>query len=273
MTIDVSGSTMLDLSELNKIIACPISKKKMQLLEGEDVFAVESEHAYSWKNGNWNLLPPASVLNGKKWADWNQLQENGLVSYKQDPEHNLAVGEREDFIAFGNFCEYQGLVLDVGCGFQSWPGYFLKPQEGVKFVGIDPLINASSTQYRQLRALGEFMPFEDNSFDQVIFATSLDHFVDPEESLREANRVCKPDGKISIWIGEKDPNTPKPKVSPQWYQDLVLPEGAEDPFHVKRLFDSDVKCFFENCNLQIVKSEEHMVDEYRRNVFYQLRSK
>src|SRR5262249_30276809 len=43
-------------------------------------------------------------------------------------------------------------------------------------------------------------------FDHVLFATSLDHMLNPHKTLLEAKRVIKPKGKINIWITYKSNN-------------------------------------------------------------------
>jgi len=258
------------LEQLNKIIAAPITGKRLTLAYGQDAVSVDGAEVYAWKDNNWNFIPEERLAGVKRWETWNQLQENGVASYQNDPVNNLATGKRKDFLQFGEFCQFDGKVLDVGCGPQKWPGYFLEQSEQVQFIGVDPLIGASSDQYTQVRALGEFLPFVDACMDQVIFATSIDHFVDPEQTLREAKRVCKAGGAISVWIGEKSPDAPKPAVQPKWYSSLITPADAQDPFHFKRLLAEDVETFFTNVGLRVVRYETHEVDAYRRNLFYRL---
>jgi len=263
-------SLPLSVEELNEIVACPTTKKPLRLVEGTDAFESSGGETYAWTDGNWNLIP-AAHRDSAKWDTWDQLQENGVVSYQMDPTRNLAVGRRDDAAAFAAFCKFAGVVLDVGCGPQPWPAYFADYAPGTRFVGVDPLIGASSPQYRQVRALAEHLPFVDESFDRVLFSTSLDHFVDPSRSLLEARRVCKRDGTICIWLGEKHPNAPKPAVSPEWYVNLKRPVEAEDPFHFKRLRADDVETYIARCGLTIEEQTILPAGEFRWNAFYRLR--
>jgi SAM-dependent methyltransferase len=263
-------NTVLSLEDLNRIIACPMTKQPLKLIEGELAKTHDGKTVYQWVHDNFDLIPE-NYKSSELWDAWEQLQINGQISYQEAPAQNLGIGPRPDAVQFGNFCEYRGLVLDVGCGPQQWPGYFLEPNDETTFVGIDPLIMGSSPRYRQLRALGEYLPLLNNSFDQVMFSTSLDHFVNPLLCLKEAKRVCKSNGVINLWMGEKAPNTPNPSVSPEWYLNLVKPDKAEDPFHFKRLFDSDVQELILKSNLTVLKHENHVVDEYRNNHFYKLK--
>ena len=162
------------------------------------------------------------------WETWEQLQSNGLASYEADPESNLGVGERQDCISFSRFAELRGLVLAVGCGPQAWPSYLEVHERGTRFVGVDPLEGEREASYTQLRALAEHLPFADGSFDRVLFATTLDHFVDPVAALLEAKRVLGPDGRIAVWLGHKRPDAPALESSPEWYRRLEVPDGADD---------------------------------------------
>jgi ubiquinone/menaquinone biosynthesis C-methylase UbiE len=139
-------------------------------------------------------------------------------------------------------------------------------------VGVDPLIEDTRGEFLRIKALGEFLPFRENVFDHVLFATSLDHFVDPNVALSAAVRVCKPDGEIDIWLGEKRGDTPKPVISPEWYRRLQKPPLAEDVFHMKRLKKEDFTLLVQNVGLTIAQTESHRMDEYRVNHFYRLRT-
>jgi SAM-dependent methyltransferase len=198
------------------------------------------------------------------------LQHNGLVSYQESPEKNLAVGPREDCLAFSRFCCLSGLVLDIGCGPQPWPAYFAVHDEGTRFVGIDPLAPDAPADFMRLRGLGEYLPFRDGVFDRVLFGTSLDHMLDPRAVLRSARRVCKTGGQVVIWSGEKKPGAPRPEHSPQWYRQLVIPPGAEDPFHFKRFTEDELQGMLQVVGLQVLNHQGQSVDPWRTNHFYRV---
>ena len=84
-----------------------------------------------------------------------------------------------------------GRVLDLGCG-TGHSFHLLAPRETVG-VDIDPEALAGQdreTVVADMRAL----PFEDDSFDSVIAAHSVEHVPDPERVLGEIRRVVGPDG-------------------------------------------------------------------------------
>lgn len=252
---------------------CPVTKKALKN-ENNALVSEEMGSIFDNKAGFWNFVPKnLNVLNSKIWKVWNQLQENGVVAYENNPTSNLGIGPRQDFISFGEFCDYKGLVLDIGVGPQELPTHFeyVKSANQYSFIGIDPLTGQQPRKFPFVLGLGEYLPFRDKLFDRVIYATSLDHFINPVETLFEAKRVLKDDGIICIWIGEKDINTPKPKESPDWYEKLEIPEGAQDPFHFKRFTVKELKQYLAEANLKVYEEMEMKVDEWRKNVFFKVK--
>ena len=118
-------------------LVCPLTKSELEI--SEKVARARDGSLYERvANGDyWDFLPE---IEGTDWDVWNHLQANGQVSYREDPVNNLGVGERDDFKAFADFCQFHGLVLDVGCGPQKCPTHMgVRPVEETTFVGIDPL--------------------------------------------------------------------------------------------------------------------------------------
>ncbi|SDE89737.1 methyltransferase domain-containing protein [Rhodospira trueperi] len=213
------------------------------------------------------------VFEKKDWRTWQTLQDNSVVSYTEDPEKNLLVGHRPDGIAFAEFAKFSGKILDIGCGPQEIPTHI---QHGAStdavFVGIDPLVGFQPRGFSFVRGLGECLPFRDGLFDQTVFATSLDHFIEPIVALREAKRVTKKGGETIVWIGEKSKNAPKPTIRNAWYDDLKIPDGAEDPFHFKRFSPDEFEAFAKEAGQKVSDHQEHRIDEYKSSHFYRLTS-
>jgi len=99
-------------------------------------------------------------------------------------------------------------VLDVACGAGGW----LKVchEKGTSVSGIDLSDKAIALCNKQMPD-GEFyaqpaesLPFEDARFDVVTCLGSLEHFVDPESSLKEMVRVAKSNATFVILVPNKD---------------------------------------------------------------------
>ena len=99
-------------------------------------------------------------------------------------------------------------ILDVACGTGGW----LKvcSDYGVSVSGVDLSDNAINV-CRKVMPQGSFyaqpaetLPFGDSEFDTVTCLGSLEHFVDPENSLREMVRVAKPGATFVILVPNKD---------------------------------------------------------------------
>ena len=92
-------------------------------------------------------------------------------------------------------------VLEIGCG---PTGIIFQLQEAKSRVGIDPmgldLVEGDWKRQILTRAIGERLPFHDDSFDAVISFNSLDHVIDPISIIKEINRVLRANGDFLLWI-------------------------------------------------------------------------
>jgi SAM-dependent methyltransferase len=250
---------------------CPVTKSR---LEYDDGMLVSSAGKYTFQSrfGYWDFMPQAwPERNRAEWKTWEQLQANGVVSYKADPGHNLGIGRRADFLEFATFCRFRGNVLDIGVGPQRCPTHIeFSRERDVFFVGIDPLVGDQPRCFSFVRGLGEYLPFRDGIFDQALFVTSLDHFIDPRPAMKEAARVLQVHGEICVWIGEKSKDAPKPAQSSEWYERLSIPAGAHDRFHFKRFTAQQFESYVVETQLVVVEQETIEVNRWRRNHFYRL---
>ena len=262
----------LDKNIPNEWFVCPEEKTNLSLVNNKLVTQKNDVYEKDEKDNFWNFIPKnLKIFDKDRWASWNILQENGVTTYANDASKNLGVGPRKDFLDFAEFCNFYGLVLDIGVGPQKCPTHIqYNKKEKVFFIGIDPLKGDQPRDFAFVEGLGEYLPFKNELFDQVLFVTSLDHFIDPTVALKEAKRVMKKDAEMCIWLGEKDKNTPKPTVSPEWYQKLEIPRGAEDPFHFKRFSIEEFKSYLTLTGLTIKESKIIEVDKWRKNCFYKL---
>jgi len=113
-------------------------------------------------------------------------------------------------------------ILDVGCGEGRYAAVL--EARGALVSGIDPveeLLEAAKCRCQSgefIRAFGESLPFEDQTFDIVLSYLTLIDIPGYREAIREMVRVMKPTGKIVIvtvsnvastsdgWVKDSDGN-------------------------------------------------------------------
>lgn len=88
----------------------------------------------------------------------------------------------------------RGKVLDVGCDDPA-VGVSILPA-GASYLGLDPFC-LRNEPFRVI-GFGEHLPFHDESYDAVLFNTSLDHILDWRKAISEAARVLTPGGILYI---------------------------------------------------------------------------
>jgi SAM-dependent methyltransferase len=150
---------------------------------------------------------------------WDELFENARHEYEEHPEASLSVAGNQSSVAFANFLSLyaHGSVLDVGCGIQESPIYL----DGLvidRLAGVDPLASQVKRKFEFVQGFAEFLPWENDEFDLVIAATSLDHVVSLDMALSEIKRVLRPGGYFVTWVGfvpgAKPYDPTRPDISP-----------------------------------------------------------
>jgi ubiquinone/menaquinone biosynthesis C-methylase UbiE len=137
--------------------------------------------------------PSTSGLNGRLWGaraqDWANLNEVSLRPVYEAVLTRLSVGNRTRY-------------LDIGCG--SGLATQLAANRGAEVYGIDAA-EALLAIARARTPKGEFrhgdleaLHYEDATFDAVTGFNSFQYAANPEIALRQAKRVCKPEGAIAI---------------------------------------------------------------------------
>lgn len=112
-----------------------------------------------------------------------------------------------DFLARADFHD-GARVLEVGCGTGVITEMVAALPGVAEVVGIDPSERLVARARNRAPALafdvgdGQALPYDDQAFDAVVFATTLCHVPDPGAALAEARRVLRPRGSLLIYEGD-----------------------------------------------------------------------
>jgi ubiquinone/menaquinone biosynthesis C-methylase UbiE len=99
-------------------------------------------------------------------------------------------------------------VLEVGCGTGVITAEIAGLPGVAGVVGVDPgpgFVDRARRRVPSARfevADGRALPFADDTFDGVVFATTLCHVTEPERALAEAGRVLRPGGYLLVYDGD-----------------------------------------------------------------------
>lgn len=87
--------------------------------------------------------------------------------------------------------------MDFGCGSKPYESLFLNASS---YIGVDIEVSGHSHLNEKIDVFydGKTVPFPDNNFDNVFCSEVMEHVFNPDESLREINRVLKPGGKLLL---------------------------------------------------------------------------
>lgn len=94
----------------------------------------------------------------------------------------------------------RGKLLDVGCG--NGPFKYLVDRNHCQYIGID-IAGAGNFDYNNSEIIifdGENIPFEDNSYENIICTEVIEHLPNPEKIISEMYRVLKVNGICIVTI-------------------------------------------------------------------------
>ncbi|UOY01374.1 methyltransferase domain-containing protein [Blastococcus sp. PRF04-17] len=101
-----------------------------------------------------------------------------------------------------------GRVLEIGCGTGVITALIAGLPGVGEVVGVDPVpyfVERARARLPDVRfevADGRGLPFGDESFDGVVFSTTLCHIPGPERALAEAHRVLRTGGHLLVYDGD-----------------------------------------------------------------------
>ena len=204
---------------------------------------------------------------------WLIKQYRGLAAYREEVDNRNFIFD-SIAIEFGRFSNLDGLILDVGCGIRSDLAYAIYSKES-NFVGIDPLNGKDKRGFVFINAVGENLPFKENSFDHVLFATSLDHVANPSIVLKEARRVLKIGGKMDLWCAcfdwfERLQQGERIKAITLFFWNLDFKIRKKDDFHFSHFTTRKILSLLNREGVTILRYEKVLSDtSTAMSVFFQ----
>ena len=131
------------------------------------------------------------------WADWPRGRDNSYILVRMEDAFQKKAAEGTP-----------GRVLDLACGSalhapamhrRGWDVLALEPSPAM--IGkAQARAKEAGMRLELFKAIGEVVPFRNNSFDRVLCQSSLDHFANPEVGMREIARILKPGGVAVIGL-------------------------------------------------------------------------
>ena len=206
-------------ADMISMLCCPICRReplqprisnqdKDRILDG-DLICDLCNSTYAIHSGIPDLIP-YGVLDASEWQTWKDHLESLLARHEQGISRSsrlvkLLKNNLKTQVKFAEFVNItEGTVLDVGCG----AGKFRLNlnENNIEYYGLDPVTVTEAKNFRYIRALAEYIPFEDSSFTDVIVLSAANHFQDFDKFLFETIRVLKPGGNLHILQNVHDTN-------------------------------------------------------------------
>jgi len=203
-------ASILLLKDIIKILKSPDSNKTLTISE-DKINCSDGTFLYPILNGSPVLYPHKLIDSQVDNKIPIQKPGDSLIQYfllsqiKQSGEINVPASSRPyEKLLFRTqkFCQTMtGTVVDVGCDSPSISATIFP--FACNYIGLDPF--ASNKEFRII-GVGEYLPLMDESVDNVVFHTSLDHMLDYHTAIDEAFRVLRPGGYVIIatlvWINK-----------------------------------------------------------------------
>jgi SAM-dependent methyltransferase len=146
-----------------------------------------------------------------------------------------------------------GRGLDVGCG----TGVLAErlTRRGFEMTGVDPsqgmldVLAREAPDVQGIRASGEDLPFEDDSFDLAVTVAALHHVAEPaavRATLTEMARVTRPGGRIVVW--DHNPRNP--------YWTILMKRVPQDDGSERLIPEAEVHAGLAAGGAQVLSSDQ-----------------
>lgn len=180
-------------SETSSGVVCLTDGRISYKLMGTIPVCYPSRITVDWEGGRVPMRYGHDSLN--QYILLSQIKQHAEITAPSNSDAVLKHSFR-----FRKFCaDLVGTILDIGCDLPSASKRMFS--SSCEYLGLDPYTQGS--EFRII-GIGEILPFATNSFDAVVFNTSLDHILDYHTAIGEAHRVLKHGGTIVLasyaWI-------------------------------------------------------------------------
>jgi SAM-dependent methyltransferase len=178
-----------------------------------------------------------------KYYILDQFFKPGIIGFFINP---FFLGRSAMYINVKKFAKHvTGKTLDVGCGSKPYINLFKGTTE---YIGMDIEQSGHKHLYDYIDVFyeGTTFPFEENTFDSLVFFEVLEHVFNPDTFFIEIKRVLKPNGKCVITIpfiwGEHEQPYDFARYSSFGLKHIFDKHGFEIVEHKKYL--TDFRCIF-----------------------------
>ncbi len=127
---------------------------------------------------------------------------------------------------------YRGKLVDLGCGEAIYKDFFLQFCD--KYIGVDWGNSYHNTKADIISDLNKRIKLPKNYADTVVSMSVMEHLYNPEQFLKEAYRILKPEGHFIL------------QVPWQWWI-------HEQPYDYYRYTPFSLKLLFENAGFRILE--------------------
>lgn len=167
-----------------------------------------------------------------------QFFRPGLIGFFINP---FFLGRSAMYINVKKYSKFvSGKTLDVGSGSKPYIGLFDKV---TSYIGMDIEQSGHKHQREYIDVFydGETFPFEENTFDSLVFFEVLEHVFNPDTFFKQISKVVKPGGNCLVTI---------PFI---WGE-------HEQPYDFARYSSFGLKHMFDKHGFEIVEHKKYLTD-------------
>jgi ubiquinone/menaquinone biosynthesis C-methylase UbiE len=146
------------------------------------------------KSGGWSTVQEdwQSPLHGEAWG---QGLDNGFLMQRlwNLPAEVVLRGKKGRVLDVAA----AGAVHSTDIASHGFTSIALEPAPTMLAAARQRILE-TGTNVQLVQAFAETLPFRDESFDQVLCHSAIDHFAEPDRCIREMTRVLRADGRLSL---------------------------------------------------------------------------